>query len=225
MSGDSLMRISWTFIWYFLVGASLAVLVALALLLALAPEYAKAVFWMIGDGLNWSSPAITAIATAAVAYFTWTIWRINSSQLEHGRAVERSYLWPGFGRHEAVEGGMKWYITVTNTGRMAGVLQTIRYAVITEEAYEAGGYKFEMIFTDREDIIAPSTLNPGQETGLDFTIKAPMVCCGWIEYEDVFGSGRRQGWRHRLNLTPDSAGNYSNPFPGCYSSSYKPWET
>lgn len=212
------MRISLTFFGWFLVGAALAVLVASAL--GLRPsEY----ILVTGDGLNWISPAITAIATAAVAYFTWTIWRINSSQLQHSRAVERAYLWPGSGTHEAVDGGMKWFITVTNTGRMAGVLQTIRYAVITEETYEAGGYKFET-FTDREDIIAPSTPNPGQETGLDFIIRAPMVCCGWIEYEDVFGGGRKQGWRHRLNLTPDAAGNYSNPFPNCYSSSYKPWE-
>lgn len=147
----------------------------------------------------------------------------SQDQIAHSHQVQRSYLWPGFGKHEPSEGGMRWFVTVTNTGRMAGVLKIIHYAVITDDDYEAGEYKFKT-FTDREDIIPPGTGNPGQPTGLDFPIKCPMICCGWIEYEDVFGLDRKQGWKHRLRLTEDSAGNWSIPFPDCYSAAYKPWE-
>jgi len=167
--------------------------------------------------------AIAAVATAFIAWFTFTIWETNKIQLEHDRAVERAYLWPGFGKHKRKKGGMKWHVTVTNTGRMAGVLRIIFFAVITEEEFKAGGYEFD-IFTNREDVIPPGTGNPGQETGLDFDITEPMVCCGWIEYEDIFGRDRKQGWKHRLRLTKDSAGNWSIPFPDCYSAAYRPWE-
>ena len=166
---------------------------------------------------------INTISTAVIAIFTGTIFLINRKQFRHARQVEQAYLWPGFGKHEPVEGGMRWFITVTNTGRMAGVLKVIRYARITDEEYNAGGYKFDT-FTNREDIIPPETGNPGQPTGLDFVIDKPMVCCGWIEFEDIFGQDRRQGWKHRLRLTEDSAGNWSIPFPDCYSAKYRPWE-
>jgi hypothetical protein len=36
--------------------------------------------------------AITAVATAIIGYFTWTIWRVNRSQLNHARQVERAYV-------------------------------------------------------------------------------------------------------------------------------------
>ena len=32
-------------------------------------------FWEIGKGLNWVSPAVTAIATGFIAWFTWTLWQ------------------------------------------------------------------------------------------------------------------------------------------------------
>jgi hypothetical protein len=180
------------------------------------------VFWY--GGYIFNTNTILALATAAIAYFTWTIKIINDEQLRHNISVERSYLWPGFGKHELMaDGRMRWFVTVTNTGRIAGVLKVIRYARITYEEYEAGGFKFD-IFTNREDVIPPGTGNPGQPTGLDFVIDKPMVCCGWIEFEDIFGRDRRQGWKHHLRLTEDSAGNWSIPFPDCYSAAYTPWE-
>jgi hypothetical protein len=169
------------------------------------------------------SVLITAIATGVVATFTATIYIINKNQLAHATIVERSYLWAGFGKHSRVKNGMKWFVTVTNTGRVAGVLRTIRYARITEEEFKAGGYEFET-FTDREDVIPPGTPNPGQPTGLDFVIDKPTVCCGWIEYDDIFGRNQKRGWMHLLRLTRDPAGNWSIPFPDCYSANYRPCE-
>src|SRR6185369_7607359 len=84
----------------------------------------------------------------------------------------------------------------------------------------AGWREFETL-TDRENVVSPSIQ---VESPLDFFIAGPTVCWGWIEYEDIFGRVWKQGWKHRLNLTKDSAGNWPNPFPGCYSASYKPWE-
>ena len=166
--------------------------------------------------------AVTAILIIVGIYQAAQLKRAVDTAEKSDETLQRAYVWPGFGKHEPLHNGMKWFVTVTNTGQTAGILQAINYAVITQKAYEAGGFKFER-FIDREDIIAPSTQNPGQETGLDFTIDGPMICCGWIEYEDVFGRIRKRGWKHRLNLTPDSAGNFSNPLPGCYSLNYKPW--
>jgi hypothetical protein len=140
------------------------------------------------------------------------------------KILQRAYLWPGFGKHEPAPNGMKWFITVHNTGQTAGIIQTINYAVQAEDVFKAGWRKFKR-FKDREDVIPPSPPETrGKETGLVFVIDRPKVCWGWIEYEDVFGVTRTQGWKHRLNLAPDSAGNHSNPYPGCYSSTYRPWE-
>ena len=140
------------------------------------------------------------------------------------KILQRAYLWPGFGIHELAPNGMKWFITVHNTGQTAGIIQTINYTVQTEDVFKAGWRKFKR-FKDREDVIPPSLPETrGKETGLDFVIERQKICWGWIEYEDVFGVIRKQGWKHRLNLTADLAGNFSNSLPGCYSSAYEPWE-
>jgi hypothetical protein len=140
--------------------------------------------------------------------------------------LQRAYIWPGYGESYPLDDGQRrrWLIRVHNTGQTAGIIQTINYAVQTEEVYNAGWRKFKR-FSGREDVIPPSLGKPyDKETGLHFIIDRPKVCWGWIEYQDVFGHVRKQGWKHRLNLAPDAAGNHSNPFPGCYSETYKPWE-
>jgi hypothetical protein len=66
------MRVSWRHVLGFFVGAALSLLAALAL--GLIPTHAE-YFWEIGKGLNWISPAITAIATGFIAWFTFTLKR------------------------------------------------------------------------------------------------------------------------------------------------------
>jgi hypothetical protein len=51
----------------------------------------------IGKFLDQISPAITAIATGFVGWFTYTIWSVNKNQLSHTRAIERAYLVGGGG--------------------------------------------------------------------------------------------------------------------------------
>src|SRR5262249_9173643 len=53
--------------------------------------------WHIGKFLDHISPAVTAIATGFVGWFTYTIWRVNKNQLMHTRAIERAYLVGGGG--------------------------------------------------------------------------------------------------------------------------------
>jgi hypothetical protein len=139
--------------------------------------------------------------------------------------LQRAYLWPGYGESDPLDDGTrrKWHIRVHNTGQTAGIIQTVNYTVKSEEIFKAGWNKFTR-FKGREDVIPPSLGKPYDKiTGAHFTIDRPQVCWGWIEYQDVFGKIQRQGWKHLLNLKPDAAGNYSNPFPGCYSKTYEPW--
>jgi hypothetical protein len=56
------------------------------------------VFWQIGKFLSDSGPAITAVATVVIGYFTATIWYIARRQLRHHREVERAYVSGGGAR-------------------------------------------------------------------------------------------------------------------------------
>ncbi len=164
----------------------------------------------------------------ALVFFTYSLFvvgwftlRSNERTLED---LQRAYLWPGFAKNKAIKGGgRKWLITVHNTGQTAGVIQKIYFAVATPEDYAAGKYEYAL-YDKREDVIPHSVGEPYvKETGLDFSISEMMICCGWIEYQDIFGHIRKQGWKHRLLLTKDAAGNWSQSLPGCYSATYRPW--
>lgn len=94
----------------FFVGAALISILAWALGL-LPPEYVKycyekqggyeecasyhialVAFWQIGKGLNWLSPAVTAIATGFIAWFTIVLSRIGKQQARDARVVQRAYV-------------------------------------------------------------------------------------------------------------------------------------
>jgi hypothetical protein len=172
--------------------------------------------WKIGEALLWVSPVITAAATYFIARFTWLLKGVNDEQLRHNRLVERAYVWPGFGRNEPLPNGRRWFITLSNTGRTAGVVQTIHHAIISEDDFNAGNFIYD-VFDGRENIIPPQPIQI--LSGLFRDIIEPRISCGYITYEDVFGNTQRQGWKHRLRLDGNS-----DSLPGCYSKSYKPWE-
>jgi hypothetical protein len=164
----------------------------------------------------------------ALIFFTYCLFLVGIfSALSSKHTLEelqRAHLWPGFGDHDPVVGGMKWFITVTNSGQTAGVIKEINYFVELESIFFSGGGDLRR-FTEREDVILPSPpRSRGEKTSCEFVIDQPKICWGWIVYEDVFGRKRKRGWKHRLNLTADSAGNHSNPLPGCYSWDYQPWK-
>lgn len=104
------MRIPWRETMAFLVGAMLILFVAWAL--GLLPttyiEYcydnqsghkecatyhiALVAIWKIGKALNWVSPAITAIATAFIGVFTWTLWQSTDKLWKSSEAATKNQL-------------------------------------------------------------------------------------------------------------------------------------
>jgi hypothetical protein len=149
---------------------------------------------------------------------------IRSSQ-RSAEDQQRAYLWPGFGESEPIAPhGRRWFVRVHNTGQTAGVIQTVYHALVSEDDYKAGRLTYEP-FDGRENVIPPAFGPPIEEkTGLVYEIQEPMISCGWIVYEDIFGHTRRRGWKHRINIDANAAGNHSDSLPGCYSAAYRPWK-
>jgi hypothetical protein len=180
----------------------------------------------------------TAFFTACVALFTfilavstiglWIVtWRIAVSTKKRDETLERAYLWPGFGESREFDDGQgrEWRIRVWNSGKTVGVLQEVCWAIVEPGDFEAGKKIKYTPYTGREDLIPPSLGKPNEiETGIIFETYRPMVCCGWIVWEDIFGNIQKQGWKHTLYVKKDVAGNSSIPFPGAYSRKYRPWE-
>jgi hypothetical protein len=73
----------------------------------------------IGKFLDVISPALTAIATGVIAWFTATIWTINRSQLKHGRQVERAYVSGGFGQRDDTN---RYFASIHNNGKTPVVI-------------------------------------------------------------------------------------------------------
>jgi hypothetical protein len=46
--------------------------------------------WLVAEK---HEDAVTAFATVFIAFFTWTIWLTNKSQLDHAQKVERACEW------------------------------------------------------------------------------------------------------------------------------------
>ena len=72
------------------------------------------------------SPAVTAIATVLIAWFTATIWDINRSQLAHGQRVDRAYVNGGWGRH--IDG--KLYANINNDGKTPATVHHMVLAIL-----------------------------------------------------------------------------------------------
>ena len=173
-------------------------------------------FECTGDFLNANGNAITAIETGLIAFFTFTLWGSNREQIRHNRKTERAYLWPGFAphlRHHPIEGGgANWNMSILNTGRTAGILHEIYHALVLEDDFTAGRFRYTRV-KDRGEIIPPS--RPGEETPSDINAAVrtgTRISCGYIVYTDVYRERHYQGWKHRLDATGDS-----EPLPGCYN--------
>jgi hypothetical protein len=196
------------------------------------PAQIQEVFQLIAQKLSSAVPRVDAkFLSGAVgdfeAKYSSKISRqvVVSTETRHA-ILERAHLWAGFGESYELDGGQRreWRIRVWNSGKTVGVLQEVHWAKVEPQDFKHGNIKYTP-YTGREDVIPPSLGKPDErETGISFTICKPMVCCGWIVWEDVFGNTQKQGWKHTLNLKPDAAGNFSIPFPGAYSRNYRPWE-
>ncbi len=163
---------------------------------------------------------LLALVTAFLIAIGWyqgaQLKRAVDTAEKSDEKLQRAYVWPGFGHNEPLPNGRRWFITLHNTGRTAGIIQTIHHAIISENDFNAGKFTYD-VFDGRENVIPPQPIQI--IAGLSYDILKPRISCGYITYEDVFGKMQRQGWKHRLRLDGNS-----NSLPGCYSSFYQPWK-
>lgn len=81
---------------------------------------------IFGAFLEAHNGAVTAIATAIIAWFTWSIRQVNQSQLAHGRQVERAYVNGGWGRY--IDGRL--YANINNDGKTPATVHHMVLAIL-----------------------------------------------------------------------------------------------
>jgi hypothetical protein len=74
---------------------------------------------VFGHFVKANDAAITALATAAIAWFTWTIRQVNKSQLAHSHQVERAYISGGFGKHDPPN---RLFVSIHNNGKTPAIV-------------------------------------------------------------------------------------------------------
>jgi hypothetical protein len=135
------------------------------------------------------------------------------------RVLNRAYLTPGFGLLSEINGEPVIHVGIRNTGRTIGILLTVHHALVPEEDFDAGDFAYTK-FTGREDAVIPHPLVEVRSGVLYKLSEMPKISSGWITYTDIFGTTWRQAWKHRLY-----SNGASDSLPGCYSPTYRPWET
>jgi hypothetical protein len=169
---------------------------------------------------------LLALVTAVLIGVGWyqgvQLKRSVDSAERSDKTLERAYLWPGFGLLIFDKDGDRIgiHLGICNTGRTAGVIKTVHYALMPERDFrdfENGKMITYKMFKDREDAIIPDP-NVEVRSGVWHRLsEMPKVSWGWIEYVDVFGETQYQGWKHIVQPT-----GHTESLPGCYT--YKPWE-
>lgn len=155
-----------------------------------------AVAWKVAKAVDHWSALVTAFATAAIAYFTWTIKRINDAQLRHAHQVERAYI-SGGGGPEVLQNGMAtetFILCINNYGKTQGEL--LRYGVGFCES-DAIPETPEYAWVDYRDWYGPGTI--GREIaryGIP-KLQRPVVY-GRFLYQDIFGGKHSIGFINRL---------------------------
>jgi hypothetical protein len=132
--------------------------------------------------------------------------------------LERAYLWPGPGASEMEDDPAKpirtrFFVTVHNTGRTAGVIKEVHGEICTQAQFNAG--RIPPLIIRREDVIPPQMPLGQQKPTMaycDLFGGAPQIMHGFIVYSDVFKKDRRCSWRHRVY-----PGGVTEPLDGCYS--------
>jgi hypothetical protein len=157
---------------------------------------------------------ITALATIAIAYFTWTIWDINSSQLQHGRRIERAYISCGGAREsrfvsrEIIDGKTvevheitnKFQFHVNNYGKTPGTVFRIRCGFCEEglipnstPTYKYDVYRYSPIDPDRRSL--PLAVFP-----IPPELKSPAVF-GRVSYKTIFGDCFSSAFIYKIPLS------------------------
>jgi hypothetical protein len=166
-----------------------------------------------GKFLDAISPAITALATFAIATFTWTIWQVNKSQLAHGQQVERAYMGGGGMRYklaqqETDDDGnpfIKYLDTglyefhVHNHGKTRGRVYRIGWGFCEEDDIPRIRPVYETKYFN--SWISPGT--PGLaliRITIPQTLKQPAVY-GRVWYETIFNEKFSSGFLYRIPIS------------------------
>jgi hypothetical protein len=174
-------------------------------------------FWYGGYVINTNT--ITAAATVAIAYFTWTIKRINDNQLRHSHIVERAYISGGgapyLETNERIEnitgitGGAgitrrvietrptgRFNLCINNYGKTAGELRAFSVhfcdtnKVPANPAYERRYWNDWILPGDRARHV----------TFIDIPPDRPETAVyGRLYYADIFGGRHSCGFINRIN--------------------------
>jgi hypothetical protein len=176
-------------------------------------------FWYAGYVFNPNT--ITALATAAIAYFTWTIKRINDRQLAHSHQIERAYV-SGGGAPEVEEHDLG---TETTQSPMVGIGSRTRHLgierrptgnfVVCVNNYGKTPAELQWVgigFCDVQNIPEAPTYNfvyrldrvqPGDRGRPVFNAAIPKgmtVIYGRFYYLDIFGGRHSCGFINEIGI-------------------------
>ena len=174
--------------------------------------------WRIAHAANEWSALIAALATIAVAAFTWVLFAIARDQLLHNRHVERAYVKmshspPGL---EFTSDGSNVEIDIRNHGRtpakVTNVLLNSRFALTGKNLPLPPTYDFADSAPHRAFLVAGD--NAFLRVNLDTTLgtinalpEGTVLCVsGYVDYIDAFGVRHRGGYARVFDgtLGPES---------------------
>lgn len=155
---------------------------------------------------------ITALATFAVPWFTWTIWQVNAGQLAHDKQVDRAYMSGGGNRNSVTAGlspegdpimrpGDRFIFRVNNYGKTEGTLYKLSYGFCDEDDIPP-----EPIYTKqyrRSQIDPGRSGQPIADHPIPAEHKKPVVY-GRFHYKTIFGSYHSSGFIYRIIASEDS---------------------
>jgi hypothetical protein len=138
--------------------------------------------------VNEGAVTMTALATVAIAYFTWTLWSSNREHVKHFRDVERAYLTGGGPLNAA---GTHFVLNVGNYGKTTAFLThySLFFCQRGQEPslplYLRAGHA-RTPFSDR---IAPGTQwRPIEQ--FEITVNVNPVVYGRFWYTDIWANER-----------------------------------
>jgi hypothetical protein len=160
---------------------------------------------------------IIAFATVMVAIFTWTIWRVNRSQLQRSREVERAYVsggvvieWEETGEHKMIPTGIgfnatsvpitrpRWLIvTVDNHGKTPAFISEIAMTVCEVGALP-GAPEYETAKRLANLNVSPGTVGLRTQFVSDFKEAGGKLVYGRVYYTDIFRSPHSSGFILRV---------------------------
>ena len=178
------------------------------------------ILWHTNKLLNDIAPALTAVATAFIAAFTYTLWDANRIAIEHTQTIERAYVKmshppPGLMFNSS---GCDVRITIKNDGvtpaRITNAFVNLKIfnadeRLPTPPLYEVPEREPVRAFLVKEDII--NFTETFSITLEEFQAAPPnsILCVfGYVDYVDVFNVRHRGGYGRRYlpNATSNNLG-------------------